>query len=187
MASEVMVGRPVERRILFVRRHKVLLDSDLAELYGVHVKRLNEQVKRNVERFPEDFMFRLTPEEHKALRSQIATPNRGHGGRRYLPFAFTEHGSIMAASVLNSLRAIEMSVFVVRAFVRLREMLATNKELAAKVVELERGLETHDVAIKQIITAIKRLMQPSAARTRQIGFQTGGQGKPKALKAGAKT
>jgi ORF6N domain len=137
-----MTGRPVESRILFIRSRKVLLDSDLAELYQVTVKRLNQQVKRNVERFPEDFMFRLTPEENKVLRSQIATSNRGRGGRRYLPFVFTEHGAIRAASVLNSPRAVEMSIFVVRAFVRLNEMLASNRELATKVMELDRPEDT---------------------------------------------
>jgi ORF6N domain len=137
-----MIRRPVESRILFMRSRKVLLDSDLAELYQVTVKRLNQQVKRNVERFPEDFMFRLTPGENKVLRSQIATSNRGRGGRRYLPFVFTEHGAIMAASVLNSPRAVEMSIFVVRAFVRLNEMLASNRELATKVMELDRPEDT---------------------------------------------
>jgi hypothetical protein len=168
--KNAIMRRPVEGRILFVRGHKVLLDSDLAELYGVSVKRLNEQVKRNAERFPADFVFRLTAAESKNLRSQIATSSEGHGGRRYLPFAFTEHGAIMAASVLNSPRAVEMSVFVVRAFVRLREMLATNKELTEKLAELERRLETHDEAIQEIFDAIKRLMQPNEAR-KQIGFQ----------------
>jgi hypothetical protein len=172
MAREhAIVRRPVEGRILFIRGHKVLLDSDLAELYGVSVKRLNQQVKRNPDRFPADFMFQLTAEECTALRLQIATSKPGRGGRRYAPFAFTEHGAIMAASVLNSRRAIEMSVLVVRAFVRLREMLATNRELAAKVAELERRLETHDGAIKHIVAAIKQLMQPPAKPQRQIGFQ----------------
>jgi hypothetical protein len=147
------------------------LDSDLAELYGVSVKRLNQQVKRNSDRFPADFMFQLTAEECTVLRLQIATSKPGRGGRRYAPFAFSEHGAIMAASVLNSRRAIEMSVLVVRAFVRLREMLATNKELAAKVAELERRLETHNGAIKHIVAAIKQLMQPPVRPPRQIGFQ----------------
>src|SRR6267142_2650078 len=110
---------PVESRILVLRNHKVLLDTDLAELYGVSVKRLNQQVKRNRERFPSDFMFRLTGKEHESLRLQIATSKKGRGGRRYLPHAFTEHGAIMAATVLNSERSVQMSLFVVRAFVRL--------------------------------------------------------------------
>ncbi|HZE27295.1 MAG TPA: ORF6N domain-containing protein [Terriglobales bacterium] len=158
---------PVESRILVLRNHKVLLDTDLAELYGVSVKRLNEQVKRNQERFPSDFMFQLTAAEHEALRSQSA----GRGGRRYPPYAFTEHGAIMAATVLNSERAVEMSVFVVRAFVRLRELLATNRELAGKIDELERRLDTHDTSIQDLIEAIKELMVPQDPTGRQIGFE----------------
>jgi len=171
--NHALVRRPVESRILFIRSRKVLLDSDLADLYQVTVKRLNQQVKRNAERFPEDFMFRLTSAENIVLRSQIATSNGGRGGRRYLPFVFTEHGAIMAAAVLNSPRAVEMSIFVVRAFVRLNEMLASNRELAAKVMELDRRPKTHDAAINQIVAAIKRLMKPSARRIPQIGFRTG--------------
>jgi len=168
-----LVRRPVESRILFLRGRKVLLDSDLADLYRVSVKRLNQQVKRNAERFPEDFMFRLTSGENEVLRSQIATSNGRHGGRRYLPFVFTEHGAIMAASVLNSPRAVEMSVLVVRAFVRLNEILASNRELAAKVMELDRRLKTQDAAIHNIVSAIKRLMKPPSRRIPQIGFRSG--------------
>jgi hypothetical protein len=160
----------VESRILLLRQHKVILDMDLAELYGVSAGRLNEQVKRNRERFPADFMFQLTAKEDRILRSQNAI-SRKHGGRRYLPYAFTEHGAIMAATVLNSERAVEMSVFVVRAFVRLREMLATNRQLAPKIDELERRLETHDTAIQEIIDAIKELMSPEETPRDKIGFQ----------------
>jgi hypothetical protein len=167
-----MIRRPLESRILFIRGRRVLLDSDLAVLYKVTVKRLNQQVKRNAERFPEDFMFRLTPSENKLLRSQIATSNGGRGGRRYPPFVFTEHGAIMAASVLNSPRAVEMSIFVVRAFVRLNEILASNRELATKVMELDRRLRTHDAAINNIVAAIKRLIKPPAKRIPQIGFRS---------------
>jgi hypothetical protein len=162
---------PVESRILILRRQRVILDTDLAELYGVTVKRLNEQIQRNRERFPSDFMFQLTANEHKALRSQIATSKKGRGGRRYPPYAFTEHGAIMAATVLNSKRAIEMSVFVVRAFVRMREMLVKNRQLAAKINELDRRLETHDTAIQDLIDAIKELMVPEGTSKRKIGFQ----------------
>ena len=161
---------PVESRILVLRSHKVILDTDLAELYGVSVKRLNEQVKRNEERFPADFMFQLSTKEHEDLRSQFATSKTGRGGRRYPPYAFTEHGAIMAATVLNSERAVEMSVFVVRAFVRLREILANNQELAAKIDELERRLDTHDASIQDLIEAIKELMAPEPATGRKIGF-----------------
>jgi len=135
----------------------------MAALYGVTVKRLNEQVKRNAARFPEDFMFRLTSEETEILRSQFAT-SRSHGGRRHLPHAFTEHGAIMAASVLNSRKAIQMSLFVVRAFVRLREMIATNRVLATKMTELESKIDTHDEAIRQLIQEINRLMRPTRRR-----------------------
>lgn len=173
MVRNALIRRPVESRILFIRGQKILLDDDLAALYGVKVKRLNEQVKRNTHRFPDDFVFRLTPAEGRALRSQFATSKTGRGGRRYTPFAFTEHGAIMAASVLNSRRAVQMSVFVVRAFVRLREMLATNRELAEKVGELDKRLQTHDVAIRQILDAIKRLMQPPAKPRQSIGFRPG--------------
>jgi ORF6N domain-containing protein len=162
---------PVESKILVLRQHKVILDADLAELYGVAVKRLNQQVNRNRERFPSDFMFQLTAEERDSLRLQIATPNEGRGGRRYLPYAFTEHGAIMAATVLNSQRAVEMSVFVVRAFVRLREMLASNRELAAKIDELEHRLETHDTAIQDLLDAIKELMVPPEGPRGPMGFQ----------------
>ena len=153
----------VESRILFLRHQRVILDADIAQLYGVPVKRLNEQVKRNQERFPSDFMFQLTDKEHGALRSQFATSKKSRGGRRYPPYAFTEHGAIMAATVLNSERAVQMSVFVVRAFVRLREMLATNRRLAGKIDELENRLDTHDSVIQDLIEAIKELMTPQGA------------------------
>src|ERR1700741_3183898 len=160
----------VESRILMLREQKVILDSDLAELYGVPVKRLNEQVKRNQERFPSDFMFRLSAEESDALRSQSATSKTGRGGRRYAPYAFTEHGAIMAATGLNSERAVEMSVFVVRAFVRLREMLATNHQLASKIDELEQRLDIHDASIQDMLEASLQLMVPEPATGRKIGF-----------------
>jgi hypothetical protein len=161
----------IESRILFLRHHRVILDTDLAELYGVSAKRLNEQVKRNQQRFPADFMFQLSSREHKVLRSQIATSKRGSGGRRYLPYAFTEHGAIMAATVLNSARAVQMSLFVVRAFVRLREMLATDRRLAAKIDELERHLDKHDSVIVDLFEALKELMAPRRGPRRRIGFQ----------------
>jgi hypothetical protein len=171
MPKKTALTIPVESRILVLRQQKVILDRDLAELYGVPVKRLNEQVKRNQERFPADFMFRLTAKEDEILRSQIATSSSGYGGRRYPPYAFTEHGAIMAATVLNSPKAVEMSVFVVRAFVRLREMLANNRQLAAKINELDRRLDTHDTAIQELIEAIKELMTPAEGSRKKIGFQ----------------
>jgi hypothetical protein len=161
----------VESRILILRHQRVILDVHLAELYGVPVKRLNEQVKRNQQRFPSDFMFQLTEKEHRALRSQFATSNKTRGGRRYTPYAFTEHGAIMAATVLNSERAVHVSVFVVRAFVRLREMLATNRRLAIKMYELENRLDSHDSVIVGLLKAIRQLMTPKLPRRARIGFQ----------------
>jgi hypothetical protein len=160
----------IDLRILILRHQKVILDTALAELYSVPVKRLNEQIKRNRKRFPADFMFHLTPRENKSLRSQFATSNIGRGGRRSLPYAFTEHGAIMAATVLNSEQAVEMSVYVVRAFIRLRAALTANRELAGRIEELEKHLETHDGAIQEIIKVIKKLMNPSPSRRSKIGF-----------------
>jgi hypothetical protein len=147
-----------------------MLAADLAELYGVLTWRLNEQVKRNQERFPTDFVFQLTPEEDDALTSQIARSKAGRGGRRTLPYAFTEHGAIMAAMVLNSPRAVEMSVQVVRAFVRLREMVSSNKELAKRLDELEKK---YNAQFKVVFHAIRRLMTPPPSETprRRIGFR----------------
>ena len=127
------LAKRVDSRILFLRGQKIILDSDLAELYGVEVKHLNQQIKRNRKRFPGDFLFRISAREFEILRSQIVTSSDGHGGRRYLPHAFTEHGAIMAATVLNSERAIQMSIFVVRAFVRMRQALSTNRQIVVKL------------------------------------------------------
>ena len=160
----------IESKIYLIRNQRVMLDSDIAELYGVTTKRFNEQVKRNIERFPEDFMFKLTDEEYKILRSQFATSNIIHGGRRYTPYVFTEHGAIMAATILNSSKAVEMSIFVVRAFVKLREITSGNKELAQKLNELEKKYEKHDKDIKVIIDAIRQLMTPPEKTKRKIGF-----------------
>jgi hypothetical protein len=161
----------IQQAILLIRSKRVMLDADLAKLYGVSTKRLNEQVKRNRDRFPEDFMFQLSPEEAEALRSQMATSRQGRGGRRYLPFAFTEHGAIMLAAVLNTPRAIEVSIFVVRAFVRLREILSTHKALAHKLAELESKIETHDEAIRSLVSAIRELMTAPERPPKKIGFQ----------------
>jgi len=161
---------PIESRIAILRHQKIIVDSALAEIYGVPVKRLNQQVNRNRERFPSDFIIRLTPREFQSLRLQFATAKIGRGGRRSLPYAYTEHGAIMAASVLNSKQAVRMSVFVVRAFVRLREALSANKEFAAKIKELEEHVGTHDNAIREIIKIINRLMTPPSLRRRKIGF-----------------
>jgi len=133
-------------------------------------KGLNEQVKRNARRFPDDFVIRLSAEEAANLRSQNVTSSSSHGGRRYLPNAFTEHGAIMAASVLNSERADDMSIFVVRAFVRMREALAANQQIMSKLTELEHRVESHDGNIQELIEAIRELMEPPPATNRRIGF-----------------
>lgn len=150
-----------------------MLDADIAELYGVPVRVLNQQLKRNRDRFPADFVFQLTAKEDKILRSQIviSSSSSAHGGRRYRPYAFTEHGALMAATILNSERAVQMSVFVVRAFVRLREMLANNRTLAAKLFELERRLDSNDSAIRDLFETIKEMLVPPKAPRRKIGFQ----------------
>lgn len=164
----------VERAIHVIRGHKVMLDSDLAEVYGVTTKRLNEQVHRNLDRFPEDFMFRLTAEEVDSLRSQNATSNIGRGGRRSLPYVFTEHGAVMLASVLNSPQAVEASIFVVRALIRMREMLGAHKELAAKIADLDRRVGQHDESIRSLVHAIRQLMAPVEGKTKRIGFKRDG-------------
>ena len=158
----------IESRILLIRGRKVMLDSDLAKLYCISTKRLNEQVKRNIKRFPEDFMFELTPKETESLRSQIATSKRG--GRRYLPYAFTEQGVAMLSSALNSERAIQVNIALMRAFVKLRRILSTHKELAYKLNELECKIEKHDGEIRSIFEAIRRLMTPPAKPKQRIGF-----------------
>lgn len=141
----------IEKAILLIRGQKVLLDSDLAALFMVETKALNRAVKRNMDRFPEDFMFQLTLKEHERLRCQTGTSNTGRGGRRYLPYVFTEHGVVMAANVLNSKRAIEASVYVVRAFVRLRRLLATHKDLRRKIEELEAKYDHQFAAVFEAI------------------------------------
>jgi len=149
----------------------VLLDADLAELYGVTTKRFNEQVRRNSARFPADFMFRLTGEQWRSLRSQFATLEAGRGRhRKYLPLAFTEYGAIMAATVLNSSRATEVSVYVVRAFVRLRELLASNSQLAKRIDAHEKKIATHDQAIGSLVATLSNLLAPPEPKRRRIGF-----------------
>src|SRR5438093_1764988 len=160
----------LESVIYLIRGQRVMFDSDLAAIYGVTTKRLNEQLRRNRSRFPSDFAFQLTAEELTNLRSQIATSSF-HGGRRYCPWVFTEHGAIMLASVLNSQIAVQASVRVVRAFVRLREMVAANVQLAAKLKELEQRLDSHDEAIANVFAAIKQLLgPPEPPKKREIGF-----------------
>nr|WP_155434329.1 ORF6N domain-containing protein [Pseudoduganella danionis] len=172
---------------MLIRGQKVLLDAELAYLYGITTKRFNEQVKRNLECFPGDFMFRLTAEENTTLRSQNATSNQSvkeRGGRRYLPFAFTEHGAIMAATILNSPRATQVSVYVVRAFVQLRELLVSNRELVLRLNELEKKAELmalqsetdrrdNQEQFRRILQTLRELMAPPMpVNKRPIGFVT---------------
>jgi phage regulator Rha-like protein len=177
--SATVASAPITTCIRMLRGQRVILDADLAALYGVPTKRLNEQVRRNPARFPSDFTFQLTNQEVTRLRSQNATSNGlpGRGGRRYLPCAYTEHGALMAANVLNSARAIEVSVYVVRAFVELRGTLATSTLLAERLDELEARLERrfaeHDETIVGILAAIRQLMTPREPKRRPIGFVTG--------------
>ena len=168
----------IERRIYLIRGQKVILDRDLARLYQVPTFRLNEAVKRNRSRFPEDFMFQLTAEESRVLTSQIAISKPGRGGRRTPPFAFTEHGVAMLSSVLNSKRAVQIDILIIRAFVRLREILATHKDLARKLENLERKYKTHDLAIREIFDTIRNLMVPPTEPKRRIGFTLPAQDKP---------
>ncbi len=161
----------IERKIYLIRRHKVMLDNDLADLYKVETRVLIQAVKRNLERFPPDFMFQMNNQEVTSLRSQSVISKTGRGGRRYKPYVFTEQGVAMLSSVLNSDRAIQVNIVIMRAFVRLRQFLATHKELADKLTELERRLVTHDKHIQAIFDAIRRLMAPPDPQRRRIGFQ----------------
>jgi len=161
----------IERRIYLIRGKKVMLAFNLAELYEVPTKRLNEAVRRNTKRFPEDFMFQLTQEEAESLRSQIATSNTGRGGRRYLPYAFTEHGILMLSSVLNSERAIEVNIAIMRAFIKMREMLATNEELNRKFAAVIRKLAEHDKYFKVVFDELRKLTTEPEKPHRKIGFK----------------
>lgn len=173
-SSLIIPAERIEQRIFYLRGSKVMLSADLAELYGVTVKGLNQAVKRNLDRFPEDFMFQLSREEFNDLKSQIVTSGWG-GMRRALPYAFTEQGIAMLSGVLNSPRAIRVNIQIMRAFVKLRQMLASNAELARKLDELEKK---YDRQFKIVFTAIRSLMTPPpfVPSTKPIGFR------PKALK-----
>jgi len=165
----VVQSEGIQQSIVAIRGQRVMLDSDLAALYGVATRVLVQAVQRNLERFPEDFMFRLTREEFEALRSQIVISNPGRGGRRALPYAFTEQGVAMLSSVLRSERAIRVNIEIMRAFVRLREMLASHGELARRLDELE---QRYDEQFKAVFDAIRQLMTPSAPARRRLGFRT---------------
>ena len=162
----------LKNEIHLVRGERVMLDSALAGIYGVATRRLNEQLRRNHKRFPADFAFQLNREEFTNLMSQIATSSL-HGGRRKLPWVFTEHGAIMLATVLNSEIAVQASVRVVRAFLQMRELVSANAVLARKLAELEKKSDTHDQAIAQLFRAIRSLIEPPPAKKREIGFHVG--------------
>lgn len=159
----------IRQKILLIRGQKVMLDSDLARLYGVDTRALNQAVRRNRDRFPDDFMFQLTIDEARALRSQFVILRRGRGRhRKYLPYAFTEQGVAMLSSVLRSKRAVRVNIMIMRAFVRLREMIASHKDLARRLAELEKK---YDSQFKVVFDAIRQLVEPARSKPRRIGFQ----------------
>jgi hypothetical protein len=166
----MLAPQPLDPPIVEIRGKSVMLDMHLAAAYGVLTKVLNQAVTRNSGRFPEDFRFRLTAEEADGLRSQTVTSKKARGGRRYLPWAFTEHGALMAASVLNSPRAVEMSVFVIRAFVRLRVYARGHAEIAKRLDDLERRVTDHDDDLGEMFGALRALLAPSPRNQREIGF-----------------
>jgi phage regulator Rha-like protein len=162
------------KKIYLIRKQKVLLDSDLAELYGVDTKRLKEQVKRNLKRFPSDFMFVLTNKEHKSLRSQIATLETGRGKySKYPPYAFTEQGIAMLSTVLNSERAIAINIQIMRLFVEMRQLIGNNKRILQKIEKLEAADMDHDKKFREIYGLIKNLLEPAFKNSRKIGFKIG--------------
>lgn len=168
--KKLVLYKQIETIIISLRCEKVILDSNLATIYGVSTARLNQQVKRNEDRFPKDFVFRVTTKKFKDLMLQIATSKPTRGGRRKPPFAFTEHGAIMAANVLNSSKAVRMSVLVVRAFVQLRKNISLTSELAKRLEDLERKVINHDSDIQEIIEAIRQLMQVPEKPKKNFGF-----------------
>jgi len=162
----------VHQLIRTIRGHRIILDTDLARIYGVPTFRLNEAVKRNRRRFPEDFLFQLTAEEHAALTSQFAMSKPGRGGRRTRPYAFTEHGALQVANVLNSSKAEAMSIYVIRAFIRMREELSANQAVSKRLAEIERTLLTHDAALRDLYQKIRPLLLPPPDQPkRRIGFR----------------
>ncbi|MFZ4695590.1 MAG: ORF6N domain-containing protein [Verrucomicrobiia bacterium] len=166
-ATSLIPAECIEQKIFFLRGQKVMLDDDLAGLYGVETGALNRAVQRNLDRFPEDFMFRLTAKENGALRCQTGISNKGRGGRRYLPCAFTEQGVAMLSSVLRSSRAVRVNVEIMRTFVRLRQLLATHADLARKLDAME---QKYDSQFRVVFQAIRKLMAPSRRQRRKIGF-----------------
>ena len=168
---ELIAAPAIETRIFVIRERQVMLDEDLADLYGVETKRLIEQVKRNRDRFPEDFMFQLDKEEAAALRSQIATSNAGKGGRRYSPYVFTEQGVAMLSSVLRSKRAIAVNIEIMRAFVELRRVASSYAEIEKRLEQIERRIGAHDEQLEQIFSALRQLISPPTRPKRPVGFR----------------
>lgn len=170
--KELILVEMIERKIYLIHAHKVMLDSDLAELYGVETRTLIQAVKRNISRFPSDFMFQLNFQEVAALRSQIVTLKKGRGEhRKYAPYVFTENGVAMLSSVLNSERAVQVNIAIMRVFVKLREMIATNKDLARKLSDMEKK---YDSQFKVVFDAIRQLMTPPVPKKKPIGFKASG-------------
>jgi hypothetical protein len=167
----VISSENIENRIYFIRGHKVMLDSDLAALYGVHTGRLNEQVKRNTKRFPGDFMFRLTKDEYYNLISQNAISS--YGGRRKWPLAFTEQGIAMLSGILNSDRAIAVNIAIMRAFVRIRQLITFNKDLVQKLAEIEHKIGHHDQSINELFAIVGKIFRHDAEPKKKFGFDTG--------------
>jgi predicted DNA binding protein len=169
--NNVLMDKTVVNKIYEIRGQKVMLDSDLAELYSVETKRINEQIRRNLERFPEDFMFQLTEIEWESLRSQIATSKIGRGGRTYLPNVFTEHGVLMLSSVLNSQQAIQVNIQIVRVFTRLRTLLSEHGELKTEIADIKKKLNNQDKNIELVFSYIDELTEKKAKPRKRIGFK----------------
>lgn len=168
--TNIVLTERIERRIYFIRGQKVIMDSDLAELYGVRTSNLNKAVSRNTGRFPKDFMFQLNREEAHSLRFQFGISKAGKGGRRYKPYVFTEQGVAMLSSVLNSERAVRVNIEIMRAFVKMRELMTTHKDLARRLDNLEKK---YDTRFKAVFDAIRRLIMPMEKPKRRIGFRSG--------------
>ncbi len=168
--KDLIIIESIASRIHFIRGHRVMLDSDLAEVYQVETRVLNQAVKRNLNRFPEDFMFQITEEETKSLTSQIVTSNKGRGGRRYFPYVFTEHGAVMLASILKSQIAIDASIQVIRAFVQMRTILMLHADLAERIEELEQSVDRHDEKFKVVSHLLGQILGDKKRGKRHIGF-----------------
>ncbi len=168
MSTQLIVHKKIEQKIFLIRGKKVMVDNDLAELYGVRTKELNKAVKRNSYRFPKDFMFQLTTSESESLRFQIGTSNDGRGGRRYLPFAFTEQGVAMLSSVLNSKRAVQVNIQIMRAFIKLKELTSNHRDISQKLEALERKYHNHNQKIKKIFQAIKNILEFPAQKFQEV-------------------